>query len=453
MNALELILAATGSAVASAHPRHSSRLHPDYDPLEPRQLLSGAQASTSSRAASVTPAIGEISGAGASLGQVGAASTVVTQAVGDINNVQSQLPINDVLANVSLSAVNVAVSPGPISVATDLPISTLIQSAITENETPLNNGTPIIGTVWITEAPEPSGIFHFGVSLSPVLSDVYLQTVNPQGGPPSSTHFGADADGNVSGVAIEEPLAVGPLGSSITIEIRPVQPPSVEAEQMFGPPPQIQPDEITARQGARTPGGQQQPARPKTPGQATVPGQQGTISAQGQRSVGEEPLPPEIPVETPSVPEGQGPQTAPAPQPPAGAPQGVPAPQPPAGQGPQVAPGLQPQTDGKQVAPGAEPQTGGKQGAPGPEPPTDGKKDGPPTHTGGSGGGAAFLIDPRQNRTEPVDHQAVALVDAAIPSLVSESDHATSVANDEGRFSVLLGAAAVAVGGFRLELR
>ena len=91
----------------------------------------------------------------------------VTHAVGDINSLQSQIPLNDLVANLSQVTTNVSDSNTGLSVAsglTSLPITPLLPPSVTSNETPLNNGTPDLGTVWITPPPVPPGLFHPGIT-------------------------------------------------------------------------------------------------------------------------------------------------------------------------------------------------------------------------------------------------------------------------------------------------
>ena len=281
MNALDLLRSVSGSDDSIDRNHHSSRAPLDYDALEPRQLLSAVQATTSSEN-SAPQVVGATAGSaetGGIVGQAGGAASVVTHAVGDVNSLQSQIPLNDLVANLSQVTTNVSDSNTGLSVAsglTSLPITPLLPPSVTANETPLNNGTPDLGTVWITPPPVTPGLFHMPTTESPVSASTLMQTINPQGGPPTFTHFGQNGNGSLSGAVVNQPAAVGPLGPSITSEIEPVQPPPVEAHQPAGPPAQIQQDETAPQQNAQTPpGGQQGAGEIGTPGQGAVPGQSG----------------------------------------------------------------------------------------------------------------------------------------------------------------------------------
>jgi hypothetical protein len=370
MIAWDFLLPASGSTGSTGRSRHSNRFPPDYDDLEPRELLSAVQAAMSSNT-TAPQIVGSLAGVGpavGALGMPGAGGTVVAQAPGSVGFLQSELPVDELIADLSLSGENVATSGGPISVTEgllSLPSSPLLTPTVTENETPLNNGTPITGTVWITEPPEPDGLFHFGTTISPVFSHLYLQTVNPQGGPPSFTYLGEDSDGSPNGTAVEEPVAVGPVGPSITVEIHPVQPPSVVAQQLLGPPPQVQQGETTLRQDARTPPGG---GAPGTPGQAAVPGQGGRIMGLApQRGIGAgAPHLPRILSVRPST--GWGPQFPPRLAPPPRG-QQAPAPVQPPTLGREAVPAPQLPTRRPPAIPPAQPPSGGVQGQPGTKPP------------------------------------------------------------------------------------
>ena len=255
MNALDLLRSVSGSDDSIDRTHHSSRAPLDYDALEPRQLLSAVQATTSSET-SAPQVVGATAGSaetGGIVGQAGGATSVVTHAVGDVNSLQSQIPLNDLVANLSQVTTNISDTNTGLSVAsglTSLPITPLLPPSVTANETPLNNGTPELGTVWITPPPVTPGLFHMPITESPVSASTLMQTINPQGGPPTFTHFGQNGNGSLSGAVVNQPAAVGPLGPSITSEIEPVQPPPVEAHQTAGPPAQIQQDETAP---SRTP--------------------------------------------------------------------------------------------------------------------------------------------------------------------------------------------------------
>ena len=245
------------------------------------------------------------------MGQAGGATSVVTHAVGDVNSLQSQIPLNDLVANLSQVTTDISDSNTGLSVAsglTSLPITPLLSPSVTSNETPLNNGTPDLGTVWITPPPVPPGLFHPGITVSPLFASTQTQSVNPQGGPPTFTHFGQNGNASPSGAATNQPAAVGPVGPSMTAEIAPVQPAPVAAHQPAGPPAQVQQDETTPQPNAQTPpGGQQGAGEPGTPGQGAAPGQPAaTAPAQTRGSGGAATQ--GVPTMTPQVPAGQATQ-------------------------------------------------------------------------------------------------------------------------------------------------
>ncbi len=469
--------------------RPSNRHHfvCEPDELEPRQLLSAVQGATSSQTTE-PQTLGPTAGVGETAGFTGVGGTVVTQTTGDVGFLHLQVPVNDQLANLSQVTANVSETPGPFSISSGLlalPISPLLTPTVTENQTPLNNGTSITGTVWITEPPEPSGVFHFDTTISPVFSHLYLQMVNPQGGPPSFSHFGENSNGTLSGAVIEEPVAVGPIGPSITIEIQSAQPPPAEAHQFFGPPAQIQQDETTPPQDARTPpGGWPGGGRPGTPGQAAVPGQQGRISGLGRpRGLGAS-VPQPVHIQPPHPSTGWGPQfpapvrplfqgrpgpgpvhppapggLAPVPVHPATPGRGaIPAPQPPTRRPPAAAP-VQPPTGGFQGLPGtkppaerppARPEAPRLNGAPGfpslPDspPPADHVKDQPADH-----GTPADGTTQMSHHGQAGDSVEADLIDAAIPLLASTSD--SDHDSQDATLPTVLGAAAI--GGYTLVPR
>ncbi len=305
MSAIDLIRAVAGNDDSKEHPhpphnRHHFACEPQE--LEPRQLLSAGQATTPSDT-HATPAIGVtgvLSGTAGDVAPSVASSTVQTLTVGGVSALPSQVPINDVLANLGPFTANVDGSSGSVAAGpVPLPITPLLPLSVTENETPLNNGTPIDGTVWITPAPVPPGVFHPTLTGTPAVANVTVQTPNPQGGPPTFTHFGQGPNGALNGAATQEPVAVGPVGPSETEEVQPVQPPSVEAHQPVGPPVQVQQDETAPPQGAaNAPAGQQgtnsgqqgtqapPTGQPATPNGSAGQGQQGGVGGGAQGSPG-----------------------------------------------------------------------------------------------------------------------------------------------------------------------
>lgn len=415
MTPLDLFRSIAGSDDSLAdHPHHPSHPSLELEDLEPRQLLSAVQGTTSA-VSSGQQLIGATAGAPVShvVGtQVPGGYSVVTHAVGDVNYLQSQLPLNDLLANASELTANVYSTQTGVTAAvglTSLPITPLLTPMVTENETPLNNGTPDLGTVWITVPPLTSGLFHMETTEIPLTSNTWMQTVNPQGGPPTFTHFGQAANGSLNGAVVNEPVAVGPIGPSITEEVEPVQPPPVEAHQEAGPPTMIQQDETTPHQNAQTPpGGQQGAGQPGTPGQGAAPGQSAGAEQGHARSAGGETTQ-GVQATTPDVPGGPG------------APSG----------------GNQGQTGGGQANPGGgSAPNGGSQGG---------------SNGGGSGGGSgAFLLHPADPNAEP----PADLIDEAIPVLVANSlTHADDPEDAAGALPTVFGAAAVAAGGFHLAFR
>lgn len=424
MNALDLLRSVAGSDDSVDRPHHSNHAALEYDALEPRQLLSAVQAATDAettepQVTGATAGVAEAAGIG---GQAGGAS-VVTHAVGDVNYLQSQVSLNDIVANLSEVTTDVYESGTPLSAMsglTSLPITPLLAPTVTANETPMNNGTPDTGTVWITLPPLPTGLLHFETTEIPLIANAQMQTVNPQGGPPTFTHFGQGANGSQNGPAVNQPVAVGPIGPSITEEIQPVQPPPVESHQPVGPPTQVQQDETTTTPNAQTPpGGEPGAGQPGTPGQGAAPGQSEAAAQGHSRSVGGESTQ-GVQATTPQAPAGQNPQGNVGGQGNAAAPV----------QGPT---GAQPGTPGNGSSPAGVPQggTGGPAGA---------------------GGGAPNR--PAQDASDP-NGQAAAfdVIDEAIPELVANSYHHVDDTEDTGALPVVFGAAAVAVGGFHIALR
>ncbi|MGP0067864.1 MAG: hypothetical protein ACLQGP_30250 [Isosphaeraceae bacterium] len=155
-------------------------------------------------------------------------------------------------------------TPGPISVSQgllSLPISPILPPSVTANETPLNNGTPFLGTVWITPVPETPGVFHPNMTAASTL----LQSPNPQGGPPSFMHFGGmvnqfgQGNGTTSGTSVsEQSVAVGPEGPPMMEQVEPAQAPSQAAQQTDGQPsqqsssPAVQKAAAPGQQGAQS---------------------------------------------------------------------------------------------------------------------------------------------------------------------------------------------------------
>jgi hypothetical protein len=321
MNALGISQMNIASAHPSDRPRHSTRFSLDYDDLEDRQLLSAAVPTTAQEPA-ITPASGAPgpvapTGTLTSLGNSAATadpSSVVTQSTGAIGSLQSSLALNNLPANLSDATVAVYQTPGDASVATGLasdPISPLLPLSVTEQENPLDNGTPISGTVWITPPPVSPGAFHTGITVSPVVMNQYnsqtIQPVNPQLGSSSITHFGQNAGAAMAGAATQQSAATGPLGPSITAEVEPQQP--------VGPPTQVQPDQTTPQPNATMPSsGQPAATQPGNPSQGTAPGQQGAATqapAQSPQSSQESSPAPAQPT-SPSQPAGQGSESDPA---------------------------------------------------------------------------------------------------------------------------------------------
>lgn len=414
--------------------RPSNRHHYVCEPdeLESRQLLSAVQATTSSET-SAPQVIGATAGVGDTAGFAGPAgtgSTVVTQTTGGIDYLQSQVPINDLLANLSQATAIVDETPGPITDSSgllSLPITPLLSPTITSMETPENNGTNMEGTVWITPAPVPPGLFHLGSTLLPFNTNTMMQMPNPQWGPPTLSHFGQAANGSLNGTAVEEPIATGPVGPTITEEIEPVQPPPVEAHQPFGPPAQLQQDETAPQQNGMTPpGGEEGAGENGTPGQGAAPGQSGGSAAQGQqRGAGGETTQ-GIEATTPNVPASPGAQTQSG------------------GNSGQVGP---------QGNAGAQGQSGAVQGGSANPARPGGGSQGGGSESSKRPDGSAYWIEPeRLHPGGQVDPEAD-VIDAAITSLADNGGTLQPDAASDNTLSTAFGAAAVAVGGLRLALR
>lgn len=431
MNALDLLRSVAGSNETIDRPHHPNHASLEVEDLEPRQLLSAVQGTTNAETTqplNIGATAGMAEAAGFA-GQPGGSSTVVTHAVGDVNLLSTQLPINDILANAAQVTDDVYSSDTPIGAATgltSLPITPLLAPTVTSNETPLNNGTPDIGTVWITPPPIPPGLLHFETTEIPLTSNTWMQTVNPQGGPPTFTHFGQGANASMNGAAVNQPVAVGPIGPSITEEVEPVQPPPVESHQPVGPPTQVQQDETTSQQDAQTPpGGEQGAGQPGTPGQGSAPGQTNSATQGHSRSAGGETTQ-GVEATTLQSPQGQNPQGAAASPARPGGGQG------PAGGAVQGPAGSAQGTSGTQ-APAGVPQGG----------------------TGSPAGGGANPSGPQEEASD-TNGQAAAyeVIDEAIPSLVANSYHHVDDPEDSaGALPTVFGAAAVAAGGFHLALR
>lgn len=414
--------------------RPSNRHHfvCEPDELESRQLLSAVQGTTSSQTTE-TQSLGATAGFGETAGFAGPAgtgSTVVTQTTGGIDFLQSQVPVNDLLANLSQVTADVSETPGPFSVSSGLlglPITPLLAPRITGLETPENNGTNEEGTVWITPPPLPPGLFHLGSTLLPFNTNTMMQMPNPQWGPPTLTHFGQAANGSLNGTAVEEPIATGPVGPTITEEIEPVQPAPVQAHQPFGPPAQLQQDATAPQQNGMTPpGGEEGAGQNGTPGQGAAPGQSGGSAAQGQQPGAGGETTQGIESTTPNVPASPGAQTQPGGN---------------SGQvGPQGNAGAQGQS-------GAEPG-----GSANPARPGGGPLGGGSGSSGGSGG-AAYWIEPERLHPEDRVDPDADVIDAAITSLADNSETLQPHAEDDNTLSTAFGAAAVALGGLRLALR
>ena len=448
MDTLELLLEATGLGEPSDRPRRPGRFPCGCEPLEARPLLSASVTAVAagSAAAGVGGAIGGPVGTTAPLGLAG----------GSVNSPQLTSSVGNLLADATLITTTLSQSPGSLSLASGLlafPITPLLSPTVTSNETPLDNGTPFTGTVWITEVPQPPGIFHFGTTLSPVFSDLYLQTVNPQGGPPSFTHFGEDIEGSLSGVAIEEPVGVGPVGPSMTIEIKPVQPAPVESQQLFGPPPQLQQDETTTQNDSRTPpGGISEVERLLIPLPRALRRLVAPYIRRARPIFGGGTIAPTVPVQPPSAPVGLLPPEIEAPPPPAGGLPGAPAlsrqrvrdrkalrgrkaPPPPArcargrgappwlrrrARGPGAAPAVRPARPTPRAVPAARPESQKPGGVPAAQPPAVRPQGGSPAgteKTEGKSGPTSSWHGLRQH----AESFTIELIDAAIPDIVSGS--------------------------------
>ncbi|MHB1560165.1 MAG: hypothetical protein ACYC61_22160 [Isosphaeraceae bacterium] len=407
--------------------RPSNRHHfvCEPDELESRQLLSAVQATTSSQT-SAPQVVGATAGVGETAGFAGPAgtgSTVVTQTTGGIDYLQSQVPINDLLANLSQVTANVYETPSPITVSNgllSLPITPLLAPRITGLETPLNNGTNEEGTVWITPPPLPPGLFHLGSTLLPFNTNTMMQMPNPQWGPPTLTHFGQAANGSLNGTAVEEPIATGPVGPMITEEIEPVQPPPVQAHQPFGPPAQLQQDETAPQQNGMTPpSGEEGAGENGTPGQGVAPGQSGGSAAQGhQRGAGGETTQ-GIESTTPNVP---------------------------------ASPGAQTQSAGNSGQVGPQGNAGAQQGgSANPAEPGGGSQGGGRSSRGSDG--SVYWIDPERLHPDRRADPDADVIDAAITSLADNGENLPPDAEGDNTLSTAFGAAAVAVNGLRMALR
>lgn len=413
------------------HPSNRHHFVCEPDELESRQLLSAVQGTTSyqttePQALGATAGVGETAGFA---GPAGTGSTVVTQTTGGIDYLQSQVPINDLLANLSQVTANVYETPSPITASNgllSLPITPLLAPRITGLETPLNNGTNDEGTVWITPPPLPPGLFHLGSTLLPFNTNTMMQMPNPQWGPPTLTHFGQAANGSLNGTAVEEPIATGPVGPTITEEIEPVQPPPVQAHQPFGPPAQLQQDETAPQQNGMTPpGGEEGAGENGTPGQGAAPGQSGNSAAQGQqRGAGGETTQ-GIESTTPNVPASHGMQTQPG------------------GNSGQVGP---------QGNAGAQGQSGAQQGSSANPAEPGGGSQGGAGRSDGESGGAAYWIEPERLHPDARVDPDADVIDAAITSLADNGETLQPDAEGDNTLATAFGAAAVAVGGLRMAL-
>ncbi len=275
MSAIDLIraVARNDDSKEPPHPPHN-RHHFACEPqeLEARQLLSAGQAITPSdtHATLAIGVTGILSGTAGQVAPAAASSTVQTITTGGTSALPSQVPASALVADLGAFTANVEGTAGSVAVGpVPLPITALLPVIDTENETPLNNGTPIDGTVWITPAPVAPGVFHPTLTAipAPATAPLTVQTPNPQAGPPSFTHLGQGANGAQNATATQESVAVGPDSPSMTEEVQPVQPPPVGAHPPAGPPVQVQQDETAPPQGAaNAPAGQQ----------GTNPAQQGT---------------------------------------------------------------------------------------------------------------------------------------------------------------------------------
>jgi hypothetical protein len=270
-------------------PRRSNHFALDCDLLEPRQLLSVVPA-TAAGATTAPVAVGAALGATSTAGtaaSINAAGTYESTGTGSTEFGQSALltvsPLDD-LGNV---AAGITEAPAALAVATGLtsfPITALLSSTITSDETPFNNGTPLEGTVWITPVPEPAGLFHPNMTASSNAVSTRLQAPNTRGGPPLFTpfggtgnHFGQGASPQIGSLVGDQSVAVGPEGPALMDEVEPIQAPP-QAEQ----PPTGQPSQqqgAPAQPNGVTPGPQgvqpsQQPGAAGQPGGAA--GQQGT---------------------------------------------------------------------------------------------------------------------------------------------------------------------------------
>jgi hypothetical protein len=407
-------------------PRRSNHFALDCDWLEPRHLLSAVQATTSTTtgapaAISATP--GATAGA-TTIGPVGSGGTVQTTGIGSVQFIQSSLPVQGLLENLDNAVTTVYESPGPISVSSgllSLPISPILPSNITGNETPLNNGTPILGTVWITPVPEPPGVFHPNLTASATTASTWLQTPNPQYGPPSFTQFGAAGNhfgqgqgvGTQNGATVsEQAVAVGPDGPPLMDQVEPAQAPSQAAQQPVGLPPAQQ---GSPAENAAAPGHQGVQSS-QNPGGTT---QQGGTGSSGQ-SVG-----------TSGQPGGTSGQPGSASSQP-GATSGQQGTQSPS-QG-----GSAPAQQGQGGAPAQSSEAGGSSGS-----------------SGGSGSGAGAFLTPNDPALARLQLAAsLELIDAALPAVTSsQAEESVEDARSNSGLSPLFGAAAVFVGGYQVALR
>ena len=260
-------------------PRRPSRFPLDYEGLESRQLLSGVAGAVANQTG-LPVVIGPTGGAGiapTSIGALGSGVTVQTTGAGSFQFLQPALPASDLLSSASSSSVNVVATPGQLLT---LPITALEPPTVTGEETPLNNGTSLGGTVWITPPPLTPGVAHpVTLSSAPTINSL-LAPPNSPVGPPSTTHFGQGGSSQIGAGLSDMPAAVGPETPNVLDKVEPPQPPAVETQ-----PPPAQPsqqpetpapqDEVTPKKpGApapQPPGAAGQPQKGGAPGHEAIP--------------------------------------------------------------------------------------------------------------------------------------------------------------------------------------
>ncbi len=285
--------------------RRSSRFPLIHEELEAHHLLSAGPPIVP-EPASEPVAIGASRQPGNAAGMfesLGSGVSVQTTGTGGVQFLQSALPVTGLLDNLSIGSANVVTSAGPLTVSSgllSLPITPLIPPLLSATETPLNNGTLLTGTVWITPPPLTTNHFQLSTMIAPPVSNSMVQVPTFQEVPLVVNQFG-QGSANPSPSSLDQPVSpVGPEPPKTIDQVEPTQPPATEQ------PPTGQPAQTQS--GAQTPPAGAAGQQPNGPTAQEIGGAAGQSigGAAGQKPYGQS-----SPQNPASSQQGQGPASSP----------------------------------------------------------------------------------------------------------------------------------------------